>query len=243
MLENSGQHDMWRKLGKMSLLVGWALWLAAMAWFAVGMLRYVPSADATLTPIALTPGQTAHAEVYRIREAPLWMEARFGGPMGRQRPELGESKTRVGAPDAAPGFADPGEPVRIRVRDGRELDVVMVAAARSSASSTHFYRKLWPESHIDGVLPETVPSFPKLAKGTSSLTFTVEEIGPTLLGEEIELEISTPIGLKRTAPGWDDVSTFIFWPFIAAILGVWALVWAGLTWWYRCRLRRSRPLH
>lgn len=243
MLENSGQHDMWRKLAKMSLVVGWALWLAAMTWFAVGMLRYVLSADATLTPIVLTPGRTADAEVYRIREAPLWMVARFGGPMGRQRPELGESTTRVGAPAAAPGFADPEEPVRIRVRDGRGLDVVMVAAPRRSASSTYFSRELWPESHIDGVLPETVPSDPMLAKGTSSLTFTVEEIGPTLLGEQIELEISVPIGIKRTAPGWHDVSTFIFWRFLAAILGVWALVWVGLTWWYRCRLRRERPVH
>ncbi|KOQ17785.1 hypothetical protein ABW36_30480, partial [Achromobacter xylosoxidans] len=63
---------MWQKFCKVSLVVGWALWLAAMVWFTVGMLRYVPSADATLTPITLTPGQTARAEVYRIREAPLW---------------------------------------------------------------------------------------------------------------------------------------------------------------------------
>ncbi|MGE7086744.1 hypothetical protein [Achromobacter xylosoxidans] len=235
MLENSGLHDMWQKFCKMSLAVGWALWLAAMVWFTVGMLRYVPSADATLTPITLTPGQTARAEVYRIREAPLWMEARFGGPMGRKRPELGEHTTRLGAPGAV---AEPGEPVRIRVRDGGDLDVVMVAAPRSSASATHFYRKLWPESHIDGTPPETTPPFPKLAKGTSPLTFTVEEVGPTLQGEQIELEISAPIGLKRTAPGWSDVTTFIFWPFIAAILGIWALVWAGLTWWYRRRVRR-----
>lgn len=145
---------MWQKFCKVSLVVGWALWLAAMAWFTAGMLRYVPSADATLTPITLTPGQTARAEVYRIREAPLWMEARFGGPMGRKRPELGEHTTRLGAPGAV---AEPGEPVRIRVRDGGDLDVVMVAAPRSSASSTHFYRKLWPESHIDGTLPETPP--------------------------------------------------------------------------------------
>lgn len=229
---------MWRTFFKMSLAVGWVLWLAAMAWFAVGMLRYVPSADATLTPITLTPGQTAHAEVYRIREAPLWMEARFGGPMGRDRPELGEYTTRVGAPDATPGFVNPGQPVRIRVRDGRGLDVVVASAPRSSASATHFYRKLWPESHIDGALPETAPPYPKLAEGTSHLTFTVEEAGPTLQGERIELEISAPIGLKRTAQGWDDVSTFIFWPFYAAILSVWALVWAGLTWWYRRWVRR-----
>ncbi|MFD4836498.1 hypothetical protein ACFWP0_03265 [Achromobacter sp. NPDC058515] len=64
---------MWRTFFKVSLVTGWALWLAAMAWFAVGMLRYALSADATLTPINLAPGQTAHAEVYRIREAPLWM--------------------------------------------------------------------------------------------------------------------------------------------------------------------------
>jgi len=230
---------MWRTFFKTSLAVGWLLWLAAMAWFAVGMLRYVQSADATLTPIILTPGQTARAEVRRIREAPLWMEARFGGPMGSERPELGEYTTRVGAPDATPRFVNPGQPVRIRVRDGRGLDVVVAAAPRSGASATHFYRQLWPESHIDGAQPETAPPFPKLAKGTSDLTFTVEEAGPALQGEQIELVISSPIGLKRTAPGWDDVSTFIFWPFIAAILGVWALVWAGLTWWYRRRGRAA----
>ncbi len=232
---------MWRTFFKMSLAVGWALWLAAMAWFAVGMLRYVLSADATLTPITLVPGRTAAAEVYRIREAPLWMEARFGGQMGQKRPELGEYATRVGAPDAMPRFINPGQPVRIRVRDGKGLDVVLAAAPSSAASATHFYRKLWPESHVDGALPETAPPFPKLAKGTSHLAFTVEEVGPTLQGEQIELEISAPIGLKRTAPGWDDVSTFIFWPFLAAILGVWALVWAGLTWWYRRRARRAVP--
>lgn len=230
---------MWRTFCKMSLVAGWALWLAAMAWFTVGMLRYVLSADATLTPITLTPGQTAHAEVYRIREAPLWMEARFGGPMGRERPELGEYTTRVGAPDAKPGLINPGEPVRIRVRDGNSLDVVVAAAPRSAASATHFYRKLWPESHVDGALPETAPPFPKLTKGTSLLTFSVEEAGPALQGEQIELEISAPIGLKRTAPGWEDVSTFIFWPFMGAILGAWALVWAGLTWWYRRGFRRA----
>ena len=229
---------MWRTFFKISLAMGWALWLGAMAWFAVGMVRYVPSADATLTPITLTPGQTARAEVYRIREAPLWMEARFGGPMGRERPELGEYTTRLGAPDAA-RFVNPGQPVRIRVRDGKELDIVVAAAPRSGTSATHFYRKLWPESHADGALLETTPSFPKLAKGTSHLTFTVEEAGPALQGERIELEISAPIGLKRTAPGWDDVSTFIFWPFMAAILGAWALVWAALTWWYRRRVRRA----
>jgi hypothetical protein len=210
-----------------------------MAWFAVGMLRYVLSADATLTPITLTPGQSAQAEVYRIREAPLWMEARFGGPMGRARPELGEYTTRVGAADAMPGFVEPGQPVRIRVRDGQGLDVVVAAAPSSGASATHFSRKLWPESHIDGALPETAPPFPKLAKGTSHLTLTVEEVGPALQGEQIELEISAPIGLKRTASGWDDVSTFIFWPFIAAILSVWAMVGAGLTWWYRRQVRRD----
>lgn len=230
---------MWRKFFKMSLAAGWMLWLAAMAWFAAGMLRYVLSADATLTPITLAPGQTARAEVYRIREAPLWMEARFGGPMGTERPELGESTTRVGAPGAAPHFVNPGQPVRIRVRDGKELDVVVAAAPRSGASATHFYRKLWPESHADGALLENAPPFPMLAKGTSHLTFTVEEAGPALQGERIELEINAPIGLKRTAPGWDDVSTFIFWPFMAAILGAWALVWAGLTWWYRRRGRRA----
>ena len=230
---------MWRTFCKMSLVAGWVLWLAAMAWFAVGMFRYVPSADATLAPITLTAGQTAHAEVYRIREAPLWMEARFGGPMGTERPELGEYTTRVGAPDAKRGLINPGEPVRIRVRDGKGLDVVVVAAPRSGNSATHFYRKLWPESHADGTLLETTPSFPKLAKGTSQLTFTVEEVGPALQGEQVELEISTPIGLKRTAPGWEDVSTFIFWPFMGAILGAWALVWAGLSWWYRRRVRRT----
>lgn len=233
---------MWRTFFKLSLAVGWGLWLAAMTWFALGMLRYIPSADATLTPITLVPGQTAQAEVYRIREAPLWMEARFGGPMGRERPELGEYSTRAGAGDASPRFANPGEPVRIRVRDGKGLDVVLVAAPRSAASATHFYRKLWPETHADGAARESAPPFPALAKGTSHLTFTVQAAGPALLGEKIELEISAPIGLKRTAPGWDDVSAFIFWPFYAAILGVWALVWAGLTWWYR-RLAgaRKRP--
>ncbi|MFY0479542.1 hypothetical protein [Achromobacter marplatensis] len=225
---------MWRTICKMSLVVSGVFWLAAMAWFALGMLRYVPSAEATLTPITLTAGQTAHAEVYRIREAPLWMEARFGGPTGSERPELGDYTRRVGAP----GFINPGEPVRIRVRDGAGLNVVMAAAPRSAASAAHFYRKLWPESHFDGALPQTAAPFPKLAKGTSHLTFTVEEVGPALQGEQIELEISAPIGLKRTAPGWDDVSTFIFWPFIAAILAVWALAWAGLTWWYRRKGRR-----
>ena len=225
---------MWRTFCKMSLAVIWVLWLGAMAWFAVGMLRYVLSADATLAPIILTPGQSAHAEVYRIREAPLWMEARFGGPMGRKRPELGDHTARVGTP----GFINPGEPVRIRVRDGKGLDVMVAAAPRSGASAAHFYRKLWPESHTDGALPETAPPFPKLAKGPSHLTFTVEEAGPALQGEQIELEISAPIGLKRTAPGWDDVSTFIFWHFIATILTIWSLVLAGLTWWYRRRVRR-----
>ncbi|WP_312427747.1 hypothetical protein [Achromobacter sp.] len=230
---------MWRTFFKMSLTVGWVLWLAVMAWFAVGMARYLPSADATLTPIMLTSGQTARAEVYRIREAPLWMEARFGGPMGRARPELGESTTRVGALEATPRYVNPGEPVRIRVRDGKGLDVVLAAAPLSAASATHFYRKLWPESHADGALLETAQGFPMLAKGTSNLTFTVQEVGPALQGEQIELEISAPIGLKRTAAGWDDVSTFIFWPFYAAILGAWALVWGGLTWWYRRRNRRT----
>lgn len=228
---------MWRTFFKMLLAAGWVLWLAAMAWFAAGMVRYVPSADATLAPITLTPGQTAQAVVYRIREAPLWMEARFGGPAGKARPELGEYNTRVGAPEA--GAINPGQPVRIRVNDGKGLDVVVVAAPRTGTSATHFYRKLWPERFTDGALLETASSFPKLAKGTSQLTFTVEEAGPALLGEKIELEISAPIGLKRTAPGWDDVSAFIFWPFMAAILGVWALVWAGFTWWYRRWGRRS----
>lgn len=230
---------MWRTFFKMSLTVGWVLWLAAMVWFAVGMARYIPSADATLTPITLTPGQTARAEIYRIREAPLWMEARFGGPMGRDRPELGDSATRIGAPDAKPRIINPGDPVRIRVRDGKGLDIVVSAAPRSGASATHFYRKLWPESPADDAQLETAPGFPMLAKGTSNLTFTVEEAGPALQGEQIELEVSAPIGLKRTAAGWEDVSTFIFWPFYAAILGAWALVWAGLTWWYRRRSRRT----
>lgn len=230
---------MWRTFFKMSLTVGWVLWLAAMAWFAVGMARYIPSADATLTPITLTPGQTARAEVYRIREAPLWMEARFGGPMGRERPELGDSATRIDAPDTKPRIINPGDPVRIRVRDGKELDVVVSAAPRSGASATHFYRKLWPESPADDAQLETAPGFPMLAKGSSNLTFTVEEAGPALQGEQIELEVSAPIGLKRTAPGWEDVSAFIFWPFYAALLGAWALVWAGLTWWYRRWGRRT----
>jgi hypothetical protein len=225
---------MWRRLFKISLAMGWALWLACMAWLAVGMQRYLQSVDATLAPIILTPGQTSHAEVYRLREAPLWMEARFGGPMDRARPELGEYTTRIGAP----GFIDPGEPVRIRVRDDNGLDIMVAAAPRSGTSATHFYRKLWPESYLDGAQLETAPSFPKLAKGTSRLTFTVEEVGPKLQGEQIELEVSSPIGLKRVAPGWEDVSTFIFWPFLAAILGVWALVWGALTWWYRRHGRR-----
>lgn len=230
---------MWRTFFKVSLAAGWILWLAAMVWFTVGMLHYLQLADATTTPITLTPGQTARAEVYRIREAPLWMEARFGGAMGGQRPELGDSSTRVGAPDGARRIVNPGQPVRIRVRDGKGLDVVMAAAPRSAASTTHFYRKLWPESHADGAQLETAPSYPTLAKGTSNLTFTVEEAGPALEGEQIELEVSAPIGLKRTARGWDDVSAFIFWPFYAAILGVWALIWAGLTWWYRRFARRA----
>ncbi|CAB3632534.1 hypothetical protein LMG26685_01014 [Achromobacter mucicolens] len=230
---------MWRRFFKMTLAVGWLLWLAAMAWFAVGMVRYAQSADATLTPIVLTPGQTARAEVYRIREAPLWMEARFGGPRGRDRPELGDSATRIGAADGKPRSVNPGEPVRIRVRDGKGLDLVVSAAPLSAASATHFYRKLWPETHANGAQLQTAPGYPKLAKGASTLTFTVEEAGPALQGEQIELEISAPIGLKRTAGGWDDVATFIFWPFIAAILGAWALVWAALTWWYRRRSRRT----
>lgn len=230
---------MWRTCLKMSLVGGWALWLAALAWFAVGMGRYLLSADATLTPIILAPGQTAQAEIYRIREAPLWLEARFGGPRGRDRPELGDAATRLGGPHAAPRSVNPGEPVRLRVRDGKGLDIVVTAAPLSAASATHFYRKLWPDTHADGALLQTAPPFPKLAKGSSTLTFTVLEAGPALLGERIELEISAPIGLKRTAAGWDDVSTFIFWPFIAAILGAWALAWAGLTWWYRRRGRRT----
>ena len=230
---------MWRTFFKMTLAVGWGLWLASAAWLALGMARYIPSIDATRTQITLVPGQTARAEVYRIREAPLWMEAGFGGPMGQPRPELGDPGTRVRGPNAAPLVVNPGEPVRIRVSDGKALNVVLAAAPRDSASATHFYRKLWPETHIDGAVPETAPPFPKLAEGTSHLTFTVEEVGPKLQGEQIELEVSSPLGLKRTAPGWEDVSTFIFWPFIAAILGAWALIWAALTWWYRRWGRRA----
>ncbi|MFD4836499.1 hypothetical protein ACFWP0_03270 [Achromobacter sp. NPDC058515] len=46
----------------------------------------------------------------------------------------------VDAPGAKPGFINTGEPVRIRVRDGKTRDVVVAAAQRGAASATHFYR-------------------------------------------------------------------------------------------------------
>jgi len=217
---------MWRTFFKVVLAVNWVLLAAALVWFAVGMQRYLLSVDAIATPITLTPGQTAQVEVYRLREAPLWLEARFNESRGLHRPDVGQPPTTE--PD------HPKEPLRIRVQDGKGLDVQMTALPRVLFSHTHAYRQFLPSSQPDGTW-----LFPSIENGTSHLTFTVEQVDPTFLGEKIELQINPPIGLKRTAPGWNDVSNFIFWPIFAALLSIWGVIGLGLTWWYR-RWGRNR---
>ncbi|OZI44212.1 hypothetical protein [Bordetella genomosp. 5] len=235
---------MMRKACKILLGVVWTVWLVAALALAVGVVIFERASQTYVVPIKIASGATAQAEVYRWKEAPLWLDARFGDRPGARpgepRPELGEYSVPVDTPKGAyPRFANPGEPLRVRVRRDDGAEVLLAATPTSASSARHYYRDLYPAVVIDGtVTRDQEPAF-MLAEGTNNLTFTIEAAGAALSGETIDLVVNSPIALKRTARGYENLSTLLFWPILAQLLGVVLLVLLGLTWWYRRRARRA----
>ena len=214
------------------------LWLALFILLVLATTLFQLSVRPAQLALTLTAGQSAEVSVWRPFAHPASFALQFTRTPGQSRPELGEWVTPA-APAEGPAvpslaFSKPGEPVKILVQvDGQQLSYSAMPASSSESESegNTVERPLTPWK--DDGNPETFTWPPAVstpiaqASGQSQFRFTVQELGPRLQGEHVQLLIAPPLSFKSVQPGYGWLWPLFFWPSFAAVL---AILGALLLW-------------
>lgn len=210
----------------------WILFGALTALLGVAMAAFVVSSTANLVSVALVPGTQVSVRVYRLLPAPLNLELRFNRRgWNDKRPELGTFLSNADFRERGYlQFKQPGEPVTVHVTSTAGLDRNFDALPVGAYNGTIMDRSLVPSdiygpSHRlawtpgSGALPGRM-----LPSGVSELTISVVDVGPSLVGENVTLIVSAPVGFKQVASGYGWLWWLYLWPVFATILAIYFIV-------------------
>lgn len=209
------------------LKIHWVVWTILVIVVATGVLATALSSGKFVT-IELQPKAAIDVSVFRPLPDKLRLLLRFNSAEGQKRPELGDYATT-----ANPGFLEfqnPGVAIRLLVR-GEGKEFIYEALPASAYGGTTIDRDLVP-FFDDGnpnrfQWPPNLALMPSVPSGYSTFNITVLEVGQPLVGEQVTLLIKSPIGLKSTAPGYDFLWWFMFWPLYALFLVVYGVELLG----------------
>ena len=209
------------------LKIHWVVWTILVIVVATGVLADTLS-SAKLVTIELQPKATIDVSVFRPLPDKLRLLLRFNRTEGQKRPELGDYATT-----ANPGFLEfqnPGVAIKLLVR-GEGKEFIYEALPASAYGGTTIDRNLVPffddENPNRFQWPPNLALMPSVPSGYSTFNITVLEVGQPLVGEQVTLLIKSPIGLKSTAPGYEFLAWFMFWPLYALFLVVYGVELLG----------------
>ncbi|MDR2298273.1 MAG: hypothetical protein LBE30_08010 [Comamonas sp.] len=234
----------WRQFSP-GLQAMWMLWMLLLVLLLVTTGLFQLSVRTVQLPITLTTGQSAEITVWRPWAHPCSFALRFARLPGQSRPELGEWVTPavpaqgVAVPSLV--FSRPGEPVKILVETSdQQAPYAAMPASSSDGSAIDRPMVPWAESVAPGEFtwPAVTQTHIAQATGPSHYRFTVQEVGPHLQGEQVQLLLLAPLSFKTAQPGYGWLWALFFWPSFAAVLAVAGVV---LLWLSHRHIQRSQP--
>lgn len=215
----------------------WIAWIALSILLAACTLLFQLAVYTPQLPITLSTGQSAEITVWRPWSHPAKFELQFARTPGQARPELGEWVTPT-APANGPAvpslvFSKPGEPIRILVEADSQQMPMSALPASSSNDGTTVERPLtpWTDSKPGELTwPPVIQSAVTQAAGKSRYRFTVQEAGPHLQGEKVQVLLLPPLNFKSAQPGYDWLWPLFFWQGFATLLAALGAILLWLSW-------------
>lgn len=211
------------------LKLHWALWVVLVLIVASGVLAIHLSSGRRVS-IDLSPNKTVDVSFFRLLPHALNLSLSFNRANWEdKRPELGDF-TSKGRPWQESGFLEfpqPGAPIRLLIR-AKDKEVVYEALPAGGYNGTTKSRDLVPfvDDGDSGRFqwPPNNSLKPILPSGNSTITISVLEVGPQLIGEKVNLFVDSPISFKTAAPGYEFLWWFFFWPVYAFLLASYGLL-------------------
>ena len=217
----------------------WIAWIALSILLAACTLLFQLAVYTPQLPLSLSTGQSAEITVWRPWSHPAKFALQFTRTAGQVRPELGEWVTPAVPADgpAVPSlvFSKPGDPIKILVEvAGQQTPMSALPATSSDKNSSPVERPLtpWSDSSNPGEFtwPPSTQNVVTQATGKSHYRFTVQEVGPHLQGEQVQLLVLPPLNFKSAQPGYDWLWPLFFWPTFATLLAVLGGILLWLSW-------------
>lgn len=210
----------------LKLKIHWYIWFILVFIVASGTAAFLISGSPDIAKLSLNPNEAVDVSVFRVLSgAPLKIAMEFDNPARVLRPELGNYKTN----NSQGGwnvtgklvFPSPGDPIKLLVR-GTGRDVVFEAMpARNEGAK--IVREFVP--FVDDGNPQVFqwPSNPalepNLEAGSTSLNFSVVEVGKDIAGKPVSIIVIPPITYKWQASQYDALTwLFLAWPLYVLLL-------------------------
>lgn len=205
--------------------VGWIVWIAAAAVFAVYAIAGRISSDTSIAAITLTPGSTAEVRVFRLFEDSVRAELVFRGDH-TNRPELDGSGTSGDwQKNGTLRFDQPAGEVRIKASSENVGPIVYEAMPKTAHTRDEIWRRLTPDLSLEpGVWRWPPPYKPRLplSPGFTTIRFEVLSVDPRLKGENVKLQVLPPLGFKSSQSGYSWLWFWFAWPLVAVLFALWA---------------------
>jgi hypothetical protein len=188
-----------------------------------GAIAYSVSSKPQAIPLSLTPQTSAHLSVFRLLGSNLHLSLEFERRDGQRLADLGES-AYLSAERAAGVlvFPNPGLPIKLKVVAGGES--IIVEALPAGTYGSRIGRDLVVAQDGGFRVPFVQLGIPA---GTTDVQVTVEEVGGSLVGEQVSLTVHPPLSFKAVSPGFEWLWWFWLWPVFVAGLVFYAtvLIW------------------
>ena len=243
---NKPQASRWQRLSP-GLRITWIIWTLLLILLAAGTFLFQLAVKTPKVSITLSVGQSAEVTVWRPWAHSTQFALEFKRNPDQTRPELGEWVTPA-VPANGPSapslvFSKPGDTVKILVEvASQQTPLSALPATSSDNNSSTVERPLTPSSSNDNPSELTWSSAAQSAvtqaAGKSRYRFTVQEVGPHLQGEQVQLLLVPPLNFKSAQPGYDWLWPLFFWPTFAALLAVFGAILLWLSW----RQLKTQPI-
>ena len=211
-----------------ALKINWIIWSLLTLLVLVGMFALYLFSTPRI-PLKLTVGETAQTNIIRSAPQKLRIDIVHANN-GREKTELGEWRRNsdIKTSKNEIDFDNPGPEVKIRVQTEKQSQLYEAMPANGYTQRTYFrelipysadndpHRFAWDAHHLRTI---ELPSWQK-----TTLHFSVEAVAPELNGEEVQIYIYSPVGIKVTSRGYGFWFFFLFWQFYLIILAAYLLI-------------------
>lgn len=202
------------------------IWGVVTSAFAAYYGAAVIASRASITSIALTPGEAVDVRAFRIFKDKLRFQLAFKTDGVHQRPELGHWEEYGDWRQTGFLQLTPGAEVRISVGSGDEGPVVFEAMPTGSYAKNANFRDMTANLSVASgkwrwFPPADTPEI-ILSPGFNRLTFDVASVGSPLVGETVQLIIQPALGLKACYGVACYLRFAFLWPLFVPIPAAWA---------------------